>query len=681
MMESFGVVIIDEAHEHSASADILLGHLKGLLNERANLKLIIMSAAINTALFTNYFQQAVVEKVSSRRYRVTVNYLDHPPSHIITEIVNIIVYVHLTQMPGDILVFVTGKGEISKVIKAAHQAFSDGRFDQESMGPLKFYRVHGDIPMKAQVQAIKAPQPQNRDGKLGRKVIVSTNSAETSLTIEGVTHIIDSCRAKLNMWNPRTESWRLLEQPVSKASILHRQGRAGRTSEGMAWLMCTERGFHESLIEHSVPQFLQGDMLSECLTIMMLGHDPISFDYIVAPAPETIVKALEILLQLGAIDEDGKLSPRGEELAAIPTDVYAALTLLESQKFGCSAEILSILAMVEATSKGSSAFVYVDPEDYDTEDYNKITASKLHFQHPSGDHLTLFNIYMAWRAASHEGKKVEHEFLVNNMLDGTVLRNADNLRLHYLDAMQKIESDSWSHCELKKDDPNYYTRILQALAAGHYLKAAKRNHSSNVYQLVRSGMDVIFHEDNSLDSSNKQNEWVIYNKCFDDGSHKNLRVVSTIKPELLVAAQPDYWWDAEFLPQGHIKDGLLQTLANMIGDSSLTPPVRQWPGVEGFNWVGMARWVVSCIVADNALLQNTLPSWQGAREARSARVEQLKKWDLETAISSGFDDGSSEYESIVKYCPLSFSVAQIDDEKLAQRNAQKKKNKERRQGR
>lgn len=668
LMKSFGVVIIDEAHVHSASADILLCHLKSLLTLRDDLRLVIMSAAINTALFTNYFPQAVVKEVSTRRFKVTVNYLDHPPSDVISEIVNTILYVHLTQMPGDILVFVTGKGEIKKVINGVKAAFSNGRFEKESMGPLSYHPVHGNLTMGTQMHAINAPQHQNRDGKLGRKIIVSTNSTETSLTIHGVTHVIDSCKVKVKMWNLHTESWRMLEQPISKTSALHRKGRAGCTSDGMAWLMCTERGYHENLVEDSVPQFLQGDMLSECLTIKALGHNPVTFDYIVAPAPETIVKALELLQQLGAIDHDGQLLPQGEELTAVPTNVYAALTILESRRFDCSDEIISTMAMVEAVSKTGSAFIHGGPHD-------KILAAKLHFQHPSGDHLTLFNIYMAWRTACQKGEKAEHLFLRNYVLDAAILRAADGFRLHWLEALGKIEF--WWNCELAKDDPNYYTRILQALAAGHYLKTAKRNPSSNLYQLVRSGMDVFFHKDNILDPSNKHNEWVIYDEYWDDG----LRVVSTIKPELLVAAQPEYWWDTEFLPQGHIKDGLLQTLAGMIGDGSLTPPVRQWADVGDSNWAGLARWVQRCAAPHNRFLQEKLPSWQSERNSRSAKVEQLKRWGLETAISAGFDDGSSQYEPLSNYRPASLSVAQLDARKLSQKLAQKKKNKGRGHGR
>lgn len=133
-MKSFGVLIVDEAHEHSADADILLGHCKDLLSARLELKIVVMSAAIDKTLFRNYLLQAVVEEVSGRRYKVSVNYLSQLPSDLIAEIINTIFYVHLTQIPSDILVFFTGKWEIRQVIKGAKAAFSDGSFDKESMG-------------------------------------------------------------------------------------------------------------------------------------------------------------------------------------------------------------------------------------------------------------------------------------------------------------------------------------------------------------------------------------------------------------------------------------------------------------------------------------------------------------------------------------------------------------------
>ena len=637
-LSSFGVVIIDEAHEHSCDADLLLGHLKSLLGERDNLKVIVMSATIDTALFTRYFPQAVVKEVSGRQHEVVVKYLREPPSNLIAAIINTIVHIHSREMPGDILVFVSGKNQINKVIDGVRRAVP------RDTGPLDLYTLHSNLPMREQTAAINADPPRPQYGKLGRKVIVSTNSAETSLTIGGVTHVIDSCKAKVKMWNPHTESWSLLEQPVSKASVTHRKGRAGRTSEGMAWLMCTERGYHEDLVEHSVPQVLQGDMLSGCLTILKLGHNPITFDYIVSPAPETIVKALGLLRQLGAVDCNGKLSSRGDKLASIPADVYVALTLLESPKYGCSDEIVSITAMLDATNGGSYLF--------QGQSGKKLDNIKKQFQHRSGDHITLFNIYMAWRAACIVGE--ERSFCKKNMLLEGALRRADRMRQDYLESMRKIKS--WKHCEMKKDDKTYYSRILQALAAGHFLHAAKRVPSSNQYQLVRSGMDVSLSKDTNLGHQDEHNEWVIYNECWDDG----LRVVSTIKSELLVAAQPGYWWDAEFLPQGHIKDGLLQTLAGMIGDGSLTPPVRQWADVGDSNWAGLARWVQRCAAPHNRLLQEKLPSWQSERNSRSAKVEQLKRWDLGTAISAGFDDGSSRYGHPRDYYDMAWSIARIE---------------------
>jgi pre-mRNA-splicing factor ATP-dependent RNA helicase DHX15/PRP43 len=232
-MSSFGIVIIDEAHEHSLPADLLLGHLKGLLRERDDLRVILMSATMNTALL-NFFPQAVLEQVPGRQHRVTAKYLEEPSSDLIATIIDTIIHVHCTQMPGDILVFVSGKKEINKVINGVEETLSEERFENENIGPLDFYPLHSSLSVRDQNLALDSPPPRPQYGEMGRKVIVSTNSAETSITIEGVTHVIDSCKAKTTVWNPRTETWTLLDQPISKANILHRKGRAGRTCEGMA---------------------------------------------------------------------------------------------------------------------------------------------------------------------------------------------------------------------------------------------------------------------------------------------------------------------------------------------------------------------------------------------------------------------------------------------------------------
>ncbi|KAI4717882.1 pre-mRNA-splicing factor ATP-dependent RNA helicase PRP43 [Aureobasidium sp. EXF-10727] len=558
-MSDFGFVIIDEAHEHSLSADILLGHLKQLLNTRVDLRLIVMSATIDPTLFTNFFPQCVVEKVSGRQHKVTVNYLEQPPSDLIDEIIDTILFVHNTQVPGDILVFCSGKGEISKVIAGVKKA--EKRFARKDMGPLTCYPLHSSLSASDQNIAINALPPSSLNGKHGRKVIVATNSAETSLTIDGIVHIIDSCKSKLEIWNPSTESWKLIEQPVSKASVLHRIGRAGRTCKGMAWLMCTERGYHEGLVEHSVPQVMQGDLLSECLTILKLGHDPLTFDYIVPPVPETMQKAMELLHLLRATDCSNRILERGKNLAAIPTNVYAALTMLQSPEYGCSDEIITIMAMIEATDGGSGLYLHARERD-ERANLNRIKRS---FQHASGDHVTLLNIYMEWRAACH--KKEEREFLERNMLQGSALRSADQTRLHYLAALKKIAG--WKHCWVPRDEPSNYSYILQALAAGYYLQVAKRDPRWPYgYQLVRSGMNVSLPKDTGLDRLDDHTEWVIYNQCFNDPSQGMiLKVVSGITPEVMVAAEPDYWWHVEFLPEGHIKEGPAQVLSNMKGSS------------------------------------------------------------------------------------------------------------------
>ncbi|THX57600.1 pre-mRNA-splicing factor ATP-dependent RNA helicase PRP43 [Aureobasidium pullulans] len=561
MMSRFGVVIIDEAHQHSVPTDLLLGLLKDLLRRRKDLKVVIMSATIDTDLFRNYFPQSVVETVSGRQYPVTVNFLREPSRNLIADIIEMVFFIHHTSIVGDILVFVSGVREITKIITGIEKGLLGERF--QGMLPLECLPLHSKLPVEDQDLAVHSLAPMGRSA-LGRKVIVSTNIAETSITIERTTHVVDSCKAKSNIWDPTTESRSLREQPVSKADFLQRKGRAGRTQEGMAWPMCTERGFHEDLVDNAIPPIAQADMMSETLSLLALGKSPVNFDFIVPPASETIVTALEDLYQLGALELNAKLSPRGTQLARIPIDVQSALTILVAPKFGCADEIITIFAMIEASVGGSHLFKPARGKEQN----ERLADIKRSFQHASGDHITLFHIYLSWREACKN--KTESEWLYNNMLLGEVLRNVDRTRKQLRSIMYKVPG--WEMCDMRMDHPGYYSTILQALAAGNFLRIAKRDPHSGAYQVVRSGMNVALSKYTAVRPGSKLSQWVMYHECYDDPEKgKAIRLVSAIAPEVMVSSEEEYWWDVENFPEGHIRDGVLKALAVVSGHQQFRP--------------------------------------------------------------------------------------------------------------
>ncbi|KAL9106818.1 MAG: hypothetical protein Q9227_008240 [Pyrenula ochraceoflavens] len=195
-LNAYGVIIIDEAHQHTCATDLLLGLLKELAETRKqDLKIIIMSATIDADLFTNFFPGSVCATVSGREHKVDVRYLEKQPTRVRDAIVDTIVYVHLTQQSGNILVFASGVREIHEIISGVQNAIKN-RFERKDMGPLSYWPLYAQLPADEQDNAVESVAPAPSNGKPGRKLIVATNIAETSITLTGVTHVIDSCRVK-----------------------------------------------------------------------------------------------------------------------------------------------------------------------------------------------------------------------------------------------------------------------------------------------------------------------------------------------------------------------------------------------------------------------------------------------------------------------------------------------------
>merc|ERR1719446_1841468 len=195
-------------------------------------------------------------------------------------------------------------------------------------------------------------------GPEGRKVVVATNIAETSITIDGIVYVVDPGFAKQKVYNPRIRVESLLVSPVSKASAAQRAGRAGRTQPGKCFRLYTERAFRAELTDQTYPEILRSNLGSVVLTLKKLGIDDlVHFDFLDPPAPETLMRALEMLNFLGCLNDDGDLTDIGDQAAEFPLDPQLAKMLIKSPEHKCSNEILSIAAML------SVPMVFVRPKD------------------------------------------------------------------------------------------------------------------------------------------------------------------------------------------------------------------------------------------------------------------------------------------------------------------------------
>eukprot|EP00026_Physarum_polycephalum_P004170 Phypoly_transcript_04187.p1 GENE.Phypoly_transcript_04187~~Phypoly_transcript_04187.p1 ORF type:complete len:369 (+),score=90.61 Phypoly_transcript_04187:652-1758(+) len=349
---------------------------------RKDLKLVVMSATLDAGKFQQYFDNAPLLVVPGRLYPVEIFYTPEPERDYLEAAIRTVIQIHLCEPQGDILLFLTGEEEIEdacrKIMKEAQNFGPDA-------AEIKCLPLYSTLPPQQQQKIFEpAPPPRNPGGPPGRKVIVSTNIAETSLTIDGIVYVIDPGFAKQKVYNPRIRVESLLVSPISKASAQQRAGRAGRTRPGKCFRLYTEKAFKKDLQPNTYPEILRSNLSSVVLNLKKLGIDDlVHFDFMDPPAPETLMRALEMLNYLGALDDDGNMTEVGNIMAEFPLDPQLAKMLIASPKYKCSNEILSVTAMLSVPN------VFVRPR----EAQKQADEAKNRFTHVDGDHLTLLNAY------------------------------------------------------------------------------------------------------------------------------------------------------------------------------------------------------------------------------------------------------------------------------------------------
>lgn len=398
-LSKYSLLMVDEAHERSLNIDFILGLLKRVLLERHDFKVIVSSATINTELFSSYFDQCPVVKIDAITYPVAVVY--DPPAipatggglaaeeALLDKITMIIGRIMNDGRSGDTLVFLQGEKAIKNCIS---------RISLESwFKKLYVLPLYGRLSKEEQERVFDMPP----FGK--KKLIISTNIAETSVTINGITSVIDSGLAKLNFYNPHTYTSSLVEVPVSKASCNQRRGRAGRTREGTCYRLY-ERNDFETRPLYTTEEIYRTDLSEVVLRMAELGiTDFEQFDFISPPSREGLVGAIDTLNLLGAITSENELSKIGQMMCFFPLPPRQSRIIVEAIiKYP---DVLEEVIIATAFLSAHSPFILPSGKEME--------ARKAHhgFRDPAGDFVSFLTIFKLHKAAKNKARFCEISYL------------------------------------------------------------------------------------------------------------------------------------------------------------------------------------------------------------------------------------------------------------------------------
>ncbi|KXJ91461.1 P-loop containing nucleoside triphosphate hydrolase protein [Microdochium bolleyi] len=483
-LSKYKCIIVDEVHERISSTDILLAILKQIVTAkvRPDLKIIIMSATLDTGKFQAYFGGASALHISARSFPVEVMHLKTPTKDVRDAAVQCVVSIHTTQprTAGDILVFLPGENDIEYVIARVRKATKG----------LEVKSFSASLSLTEQQRILNASDK--------RRCIVSTNVAETSLTMDGIAFVVDSGLSKQMTYNPRADLDVIETRPISKASAQQRAGRVGRTREGKCYRLYTKQSFEE-MRNFSVPGVLSNNVRDTVLGIYSRGMRLSTIGLVDLPHTESMISAIQDLVLMGFLDPTpggGKVTFVGQCAARLPVDPLWFNVMKEAAPLGTGLNMISLAAI-----SSSRQPILLSPG------------------HPLSDHITLLNAFNAYLHAAGSNRVDMSLWCKQHFLNLRALEEVERIRVHLLTLITRAAED-------------YHDRVRKTVARGLHLHLAWNDGRDELYKTVRSCQHALVHPESVLVGLTAH-PWVVYSN-FTLTSKQYMDTVTVVDPEWIV---------------------------------------------------------------------------------------------------------------------------------------------------